>query len=189
MKIAVGTSNESRVQGLLEVAEQLFGKNPPIEIQCCRVETGVFRQPLSSHTTHKGALNRAKNIRAIYPGADYFIGIESGVRPSHHCNGNFITIDWAVVIDRIGDTAKSVGGGLTIPSNLCREIAQGAGETTLKDALLSTCPDFVKKGGGSVTEFLTHGTSSRLEETRLIVARALSPFLNKALFQETFQRN
>jgi inosine/xanthosine triphosphatase len=73
--LALGSMNPSKREGIERGAVRLFDKASVVQIEA---KSGVNEQPYG-HETMQGAKNRAKAAFSAVAGADYGIGIESGL--------------------------------------------------------------------------------------------------------------
>ncbi len=76
--IIVGSKNPVKIGA----AEQAFTQAMPQErwlAQGLDVPSGVSEQPMTDAETLQGAMTRMQNAQKLFPGADYWVGIEGGI--------------------------------------------------------------------------------------------------------------
>ena len=76
MKISLGTVSVQKTKYLQAVLRELRIKTSKIILQ--KVESGVAEQPLTSVSTKRGSINRAKRAFALDKTVDFSLGIEVG---------------------------------------------------------------------------------------------------------------
>lgn len=74
MKIAVGSTNPTKLNAVRTVVEQVW---PAAELLPVAVPTGVSAMPMSDAECIAGARNRAKEAREL-TGATFGVGLEGG---------------------------------------------------------------------------------------------------------------
>jgi inosine/xanthosine triphosphatase len=84
IKIAVGTSNKSKIQAVIDALKKcnfvLTHHQPQFEVVgVSGVESNVSPQPFSASETRLGALNRARGALEKCPEAEFGIGLEGGI--------------------------------------------------------------------------------------------------------------
>jgi non-canonical (house-cleaning) NTP pyrophosphatase len=94
MKLIVASTNPVKIPSALNGFQQMF-PSESFTVEGISVPSGVSDQPMTDEETLQGALNRASNIRAAHPTADYWIGIEGGCEEKH---GELWTFAWVVVL-------------------------------------------------------------------------------------------
>ena len=96
IKIAVGTTSESKIKYLKNVLKELKIKAKlfPVAIQ-----SGVSEQPKTTSETERGAINRATSALEKVEYADFSIGIEVGYHKEKHGYEMFC---WVAIVDKNG---------------------------------------------------------------------------------------
>ena len=92
------------------------------EIRGVSVPSGVPDQPPSDLETLQGAQNRAENVRAIEPDADFCFGIEGGIEPEGE---TFQAFAWVVVIGKSGRVGKARTAMLYVPQEVAKLVREG----------------------------------------------------------------
>jgi len=110
MKIALGTTSESKRKYLEEVLEEL---QISAEIESIDVDSGVSEQPLNNLETRQGSIHRArKAIKKSHP-ADFGLGIEIGYHPNK--NDVFEMFCWASIDDSYGKSLSAQSHKIRLP--------------------------------------------------------------------------
>jgi len=139
------------------------------------VPSGVSDQPLDNRETLQGALNRSAQAAALYPDADFWVGVEGGVEM---LNGDLSAFAWVVVRSR-QMLGKSRTGTFFLPPAVA--------ELVLAGKELGEADDIVFGRANSKTEngavgLLTGDVINRAELYAHAVVLALVPFKNVALY-------
>jgi len=170
IKVVVASLNPVKNKAVEEAFLTLF--KVKIDIQSIDVPSEVKEQPLSDLETFKGASNRAKNSRNIFPEADYWVGIEGGVdlfeSDYYHAFG------W-VYIMRGEKVSFSRSSTFPLSIEITDMINKGKELGTITDELFGL-KESKKKGG--IIGVLTNGVVDRKELYVQPVQFALIPFLN-----------
>ena len=97
IKIAVGTTSESKIKYLKNVLKELKIKAKlfPVAIQ-----SGVSEQPKTTEETERGSFNRAARASEKVVGADFAMGIEVGYHRNR--NAEYEMFCWVTIIDKSG---------------------------------------------------------------------------------------
>lgn len=96
MKIAIGSKNSAKVNAVTEILQE-YPHLSNAEVLAIDVESEISAQPKSLEETLRGARNRAKN--AFDQGADYGIGIESGLIEIPYSKSGYMDITSAAIYD------------------------------------------------------------------------------------------
>jgi inosine/xanthosine triphosphatase len=123
MKIVIGSTSAPKISAVKEVFEDFF-KKETIEIIPIEIDSGVNPTPFSVEECVLGGRNRIKKCQQQIPGADYYVGIESGILQT----AEFIFLaPWAIIFNRLTNK-ESIGSGALVPlktkffSKLCPEV-------------------------------------------------------------------
>lgn len=114
MKIAVGSSNPSKV----EAVRTIFNKD---ELVTLNVDSGVSEQPFSDEETIEGAVNRAKNC-LNESDAEFSIGLEGGVVDTKH--GMFVC-NWGALVTRKNEVFIAGGARVLLPESIAKRLRAG----------------------------------------------------------------
>ncbi|MDR1027308.1 MAG: DUF84 family protein [Rickettsiales bacterium] len=181
MKIIVGTENEAKVAGALGAFRAIFGAD--VSAAGRPVPSGVARQPKSDGESRAGAMNRSLILCNNCPGFDYYVGIESGLKPSSDHTGLFVMRDWVCVRNAAGQFSYGSGGGAYLPRAVCDLIRAGV---SLSRAMRQAFPDYADVGGALA--YLTNGATNRELEIRQAVLHAIVPFAHKMHYADYLGR-
>ncbi|MCM8749288.1 inosine/xanthosine triphosphatase [Thermomicrobiaceae bacterium CFH 74404] len=107
VRLALGSMSPVKRAAVERIAPQLFSE---WQLETLEVPSGVPRQPWGDEETARGAWERARQAQKL-TGADYGIGIESGVVEGPL--GRVYAVSWAVVVDR--RARLGVGGAERFP--------------------------------------------------------------------------
>lgn len=166
-RIAVGSTNPTKVEAAVAVAGAYFPGVPVLPVQ---VESGVRSQPLSQRETLDGARNRAR--RALEAtGADMALGMEAGVALE---GGTAFLMGWCVAVDETGREGAGCGLMMPLPPEVAARLRQGL-ELGQVMAERSGNPRISREEGA--VGFLTRGYVTRRQTWELACAYALAPFL------------
>ncbi len=119
MKIIIGTKNNSKVEVVKQVFQDIHG-SPQIDVVSHDAQSGVPEAP-HGRETYQGALNRANECYEI-GNADYYIGIESGLVKRYGLN---FEEAWAVIIDNHGNKLVGYSSGLMLPNQVSNRMDDG----------------------------------------------------------------
>lgn len=76
IKIIVASKNPVKIDAVKDGLKAFLKES--FEITGVSVPSGVSDQPMSDAETLEGAESRVKNARQLFPGFDYYVGIEGG---------------------------------------------------------------------------------------------------------------
>jgi len=172
--VIVASQNPVKVNAALEGFSLMFPTNNYVA-RGATVPSGVPEQPLSDDETLRGAQNRVRNVRALEPDADYWVGIEGGVDEHEGSLRNFA---WIVVTDKEGRTGKARTGAYYLPEETAK-LVRGGMELGHADDLVFGRSNS-KQQTGSVG-LLTDNVIDRTAYYVQAVILALIPFKNATL--------
>lgn len=136
-------------------------------------------QPFTDKETLEGALNRAKNVRALYPEADYWIGLEGGVADTpDRVAGTLECFAWIVVVGEKGKVGKARTAAFFQPEEVASLVRGGLELGEADDQVFGRSNS--KQAGGSVG-LLTGDVLGRGSVYVQAVILALIPFRNESL--------
>lgn len=107
VRLALGSTSSVKRAAVEQVAAWLFAE---WQLETLEVPSGVAPQPWGDEETARGARERARRARER-TGADYGIGIESGVVEGPF--GRVYAVSWAVVLDH--QERLGIGGAERFP--------------------------------------------------------------------------
>ena len=138
------------------------------------VPSGVNDQPMTDTETLQGAFNRANNVRAAHPTADYWVGIEGGCEEKH---GELWTFAWVVVL-RAASVGKARTGAFMLPLEVANLVRSGIELGIADDQVFGRSNS--KQTNGAVG-LLTADLINRQQYYEHAVVLALVPFKNPNL--------
>ncbi|WP_048149930.1 inosine/xanthosine triphosphatase [Palaeococcus ferrophilus] len=175
MRVAVGSTNPTKILAVREVMEELYGE---VEVFGVEVESGVSHQPVGIEETLEGAINRAK--RALEKGkADLGVGIEAGIYPVPRSLTGYFDIQFCAVVDGEGWLTIGHGPGFEYPPYVIERIKEGVEAGVAMDELVGESG--LKRKIGAIG-FLTHGMLPRKDLNKLAVLMAMVPRMNEGLY-------
>lgn len=171
----------------------IVGSRNPVKISCTNggfhqvfdgtylveglnVSSDVEAQPIGDEQTLKGAMNRAKNSKAVFPEADYWVGIEGGVEKFQ---GEMAAFAWVVVLDKKGKTGKARTSMFFLPKAIADLVDKGMELGAADDEFFKQ--ENSKENDGAVG-ILTNGALDRKNYYQQAVILALIPFLKENLY-------
>jgi inosine/xanthosine triphosphatase len=96
LTIHVGSVNEAKLLAVRQSAALMF---PEMAINVCgeKAASLVSAQPMSDPETIQGAMNRAREVKTLYPDSDFWVGIEGGVEK---LQDTYFESGWVVVLKK-----------------------------------------------------------------------------------------
>lgn len=140
------------------------------------VESGISEQPKGLTETCLGAQNRIRNLKNIIPGADYYVGIEGGIRQQ---GDHWFAFAWVVVESGDGLLGKAQTGHFMLPSPVVELIQKGYELGHADDIIFGTENSKQKSGAVGI---LTDNIIDRSEYYLHAMILALIPFKKRDLF-------
>ncbi len=175
MKVIIASYNPVKINATKNGFQKIFPKQK-IEVVAGSDKSGVSVQPMTDSETYQGALNRAKRIKKLNLGFDYYIGIEGGIE---QFKKEMATFAWVVVINQSGKIGKARTGIYFIPEKVCKLIRKGKELGEADDIVFGQSNSKQKNGAVGI---LTHDTIDRAELISVAVSLALIPFINAELY-------
>ena len=171
MKVVVGSTNPTKVEGTKRAFEQFFGE---VEIIPRPTDSGVPAQPFNQDVI-RGAINRA--VKSFH-NCDFSVGVEAGFFSFENTLTGYIDFQVAVVYN--GDKFTiGFGPGFEFPPTVVMEALKGR-EVGNAMSELTGIENIGKKFGA--VYYLTKGVISRAELTRIAVTMALIPWINRKIY-------
>ncbi|AIY89782.1 inosine/xanthosine triphosphatase [Geoglobus acetivorans] len=174
MKIAVGTKNPAKIEGVKRAFEKFFH-----DVQVVPREgiSGVSDQPFGAETI-EGAVNRARN--AYSEDLDFSVGIEAGLFELPFTLTGYIDFQVACVFDGEHYTI-GFGPGFEYPPLVVREVLNGKEVGDVME-VLTGIENLGKKQGA--IGFLTKNAITRSMLSEIAVTMALIPWLNREMYRQ-----
>ena len=173
-KILIASKNPVKIECTRTAFKQVF-PDRDFEFEGYSVSSDVSDQPMTDEETYLGAYNRAGNLKAKYPEADFWVGIEGGIEDHNHFMNAFA---WMVIMDKhkLGEARTAT---FPLPERIRELIGQGMELGHADDRVFQRKNSKQKDGAVGI---LTHGLIDRARYYEHALILALIPFLNKDLF-------
>lgn len=173
VKIVVASRNPVKMDAVREGLSAFIPGE--IELTGVAVDSEVSDQPMSNDETLTGALNRVKNARLQFSGADYYVGLEGGVEET---SSGLMAFAWMVI-----DNGQKVGQARTAAFFLPPEVAKLVHEgMELGDADDRVFAKTNSKQQNGAVGLLTNDAITRKSLYIPAVQMAFIPFLNPELY-------
>ena len=176
IKVVVASKNPVKLKATRDAFRKFF-KNDQISFQEVDAPSKVSKQPIGDRETFNGAFNRAAFIKANYPEADYWVGIEGGVL--FEIEDEMCAFAWVVINDR-EMTGKARTGTFFLPPEIGRLVKDGKELGEADDIVFHQSNSKQKNGAIGL---LTGDVLTRSGFYEQAVILALIPFRNKKLFK------
>ena len=173
MKVAAGTKNPAKVEGIERAFKKFFGN---VEVISKSVSPDVSPQPFN-HETVLGAINRAK--KAYSEEFDFSVGVEAGLFKVGSTLSGFVDFQVACVYDGKRFTL-GFGPGFEYPRRVVGEVLKGREVGEVMDEV-SGIKNLGEKMGA--IGFLTKNKIKRRDLTEIAVTMALIPWINRELYE------
>ncbi|MCL6260068.1 inosine/xanthosine triphosphatase [Aquiflexum sp. TKW24L] len=171
----------------------IVGSRNPVKISCTdggfhqvfegtylveglNVSSDVDAQPIGDEQTYKGAFNRAKNSKIVFPEADFWVGIEGGVEKFQ---GELAAFAWVVIMNKNGKIGKAKTSLFFLPKAIADLVDGGMELGTADDEFFKQENSKEKDGAVGI---LTKGALNRKNYYQQAVILALIPFLKEDLY-------
>ncbi len=168
MKIHVGSTNEVKVNAVKEIIKD-YDFLRGAKVRSLEVSSEVSQQPTSIRETIKGAMNRAKKV---FKGADYAIGIESGLMKIPYTKTGYMDVTACAIYDG-KEFHIGLSSAFEYPKDMTRLVFEEG--ITISEAAQKTGfsenPNIGKEEG--VIGILTKGRMPRKEYTKQALRTAL----------------
>ena len=171
--IAVGSQNPVKIEAVKSAFIKMIGE---CEVVGVSVPSGIPDMPMSLNQTAIGAKNRAQAALDLIT-ADYGIGLEGGLNDTDF--GTFL-INFVAIVDKQGNWAYSIGGGLCLPEKVVKMVKESGRELgEVMDEIRGL--ENTKQHDGCVGYF-TDNLIDRKESFEKPTINALSRFKKKEWF-------
>lgn len=168
MKIAVGSRNPTKVEGIRRAFEEFFGK---VEIYSFEVKTSIPPQPFDEQTI-LGAIERAK--KCYREEFNFSVGLEAGLFRVPYTTTGYVDFQVAAVYDG-KRLSIGFGPGFEYPKVVIDEVLKGKEVGKVMEEITGI-KDIGKKFGA--IHFLSKGVISRVDISATAVKMALLPFVS-----------
>lgn len=142
------------------------------------VASGVPDQPLGSDQTLEGALNRISNLKKLQNEADYYVGIEGGIRKK---GDDWYAFAWILVESKEGLTGKAQTGHFMLPPPVVKLLDEGYELGDADDMVFGTSNSKQKSGAVGI---LTDNIIDRAQYYIHAMVLALIPFKKPGLYKQ-----
>lgn len=174
-KIIVASKNPVKISATKSAFERMFS-DVKFEVKGVSVDSGVPDQPMGEEQTLRGAMNRAKNVKKLIPGADFYVGMEGGLIKKDE---EMSSIAWMYIISKDGRIGKGRTGTLLISKKVSELVLAGMELGEADQAVFKTKNIKNKSGGLGI---LTRGNITRKDHYEYATILALIPFANPDLY-------
>ncbi|CAH8203552.1 MULTISPECIES: inosine/xanthosine triphosphatase [Vibrio] len=168
--VTIASLNPAKINAVRSAFESVFPQQQ-FAFTGVSVPSGVADQPMSNDETHLGALNRVQHAKEIYPGADYYVGLEAGIE------GN-VTFAW-MIIESDTHRGESRSASLMLPPIVLEKLATANELGDVMDEVFAT--ENIKQKGGAIS-LLTQNQLTRSSVYQQALILALIPFTNPSHF-------
>ncbi|MGL4380369.1 MAG: inosine/xanthosine triphosphatase [Vibrio sp.] len=170
LKIIIASQNPAKINAVQSAFSTVFADHN-CEFIGVSVPSDVAAQPMSDTETKQGALNRVRNAKQQYPGADYYVGMEAGIEENK-------TFAW-MIIETAKQRGESRSACLMLPPLVLEQLGSGTELGDVMDNVFGT--ENIKQQGGAIGLLTAHHlTRSSVYHQALILA--LTPFLHPDLY-------
>lgn len=180
--ISVGSCNPTKLMAVMSVVStraDIFGN---ANVHACKVQSGVREQPLSLDETVDGAHNRAEAaISAVDDlgeslGADYSIGIESGLMRVQWTRTGYMEFCAVVLLGKHGMNGVGLSQAFECPADVVNLVLREG--LDLNKAFVKTGRTSDEKIGNSdgAVGLVTRGAVKRVDQTIAALQMAIGGF-------------
>ena len=174
MKIMVASQNPVKLEAVRRGFIRLF-PSTGCKVIGASISSGVSDQPRSDEETLAGACNRAQKVRASFPNADLFAGIEGGIEEGGNGMQAFA---WVVFLGG-SLTGKARTATFQLPPEVARLVRTGLELGEADDIVFGRSNSKQKDGAIGI---LTNGVIDRTAYYAHAVSLALIPFIQEELY-------
>lgn len=173
-QVVVGSLNPVKIECIRQAFAEVFN-GEAFEVIGRHAPSGVSDQPMSGPETLRGARNRARHVRRLWPEAHYWVGIEGGI----DCRkGAMEAYAWIVIIsDNLTGRARTAT--FQLPPAVAALVEKGMELGHADDAVFGR--NNSKQHNGAVG-LLTGDIIDRTAYYRHAAVLALIPFLHPGLY-------
>jgi len=173
--IIVGSKNPVKIESVNLAFSKMF-HNQKILVEGIDVNSNVSSQPIGETETKTGAKNRVENLLKTNSNADYFIGIEGGLKNTKIGMESFA---WVYIKSKDGKTSFGRTASFFLPKPVVDLIKSGKDLGQADDIIFSRSNS--KQSNGAVG-LLTKDVITRTTYYEPAVILALIPFKNPDIY-------
>lgn len=172
MKVIIASLNPVKAGAVEEAFRSQF-PGVHVEYVLASVPSGVNEQPMTDSETLQGARNRVQYARQLFPGADYWVGLEGGL---DYFDGKLMAFAWMAIGKRDEGISEARSPTLPLPPRVQQLVESGMELGDANDQVFSTINS--KQGGGAFG-LLTDGRYTRESIYTQTLIFALIPFVHE----------
>lgn len=176
MRIAVGSTNPTKVKAVENVMRRIYGD---VEVIGVEVDTGVPDQPIGIEEIARGAINRAKSALEK-ANADLGVGIEAGIYSFPGTLTGYLDVQVCAIVSPDGVITIGHGPGFEYPPVVIEKVLNDGVEVGIAMGELVDDPELKKKIGA--IGVLSKGLLPRTELNEIAVLMAMIPRMNQERF-------
>ena len=167
MQVVVGSTSIHKINAVRSALRVCGFDTEQYRIAGCSASSEIDEQPFGLPQTRSGAFHRACNARRLYPEADLWIGIESGI-----VDGGNQFYDTAIVIvqHKNGRQFSAITSGHAIPNEYVEEAQRRGFDKHTAGQVMAERTGCDSTDG---TSFITDGYVSRSDAISQAVAIAI----------------
>ncbi|ASI13728.1 nucleotidyl transferase superfamily protein [Candidatus Mancarchaeum acidiphilum] len=173
MIVAVGSTNKAKITAVRQALNDL---GIGYEIKGVEVDSGVRKQPMTDNEGIEGAINRAKNAKALLK-SEIGIGLEGSVQETDY---GMMLSGWVAVVDNYGRIGLASHERVMLPEKVAERLRKGEELGPVMDSI--TGLKDIKQDSGTVG-ILTKGTLNRDESFRLATIAAFARIISKEYYE------
>jgi len=174
-KVIVASTNPVKIK-TTEIGFAKMFTDETFAVKGVPAKSEVSDQPMSDEETFLGATNRANNVSSIVSDADYWVGIEGGLK---EINGEMEAFAWVVIKSKSGTVGKGKTGSFYLPKKMVELVKTGKELGEADDIVFGKVNS--KQANGTVGN-LTNDVLTRITYYEPAVILALIPFKNPELY-------
>lgn len=172
-KVVIASKNPVKIEATQAGFQRMF-ENEHFVFEGVSVPSEVGDQPITHKETLEGAKNRAKNAKAQFPKADYWVGVEGGI---YEDDFGMQAFAWIVIIteENISQAQTAV---FYLPEPIAKMVREGMELGEADDLYFGRSNSKQKDGAVGI---LTNGEIDRKSYYEHAMIMAIIPFKMNAL--------
>ena len=127
--VAIGSTNPAKINGVKRAFEKYYEQ---VYVKHHHVDNLVGPQPIGYDQTLNGSLNRALEIKKIYPDSDFYVGVEAGL--VEHMD-RYFALQVSTVISQSGKISYGISPAFEVPAEIALQVIEGE-VVELEDAVI-----------------------------------------------------